>query len=249
MSAVSTMAREWFGNGSVYSRLSLGSNFSRSRSACAPRTPSLFKEKSQLSFPSLASLICLCMLTVGSGNVWGQVSSQAPADGESYVIAVYSGSKYYALPNEAVNGTTISGVEIELNAYNKVSTTAAAGKTWTLEEGTDDNEGQYYFKYTSGGDTYYLYKNGTGKSNVNFKVSTGDKNYWSFATSGTGYIVTAVDRGSNHPNIYLDGTTFKCNNSTSVIRLLPIGDTGGGGGSSCGAPTSPTNGSITRNQT
>ena len=52
-------------------RLSLGSNLSRSRSACAPRTPSLFKDKSQLSFPSLASLICLCMLTVGVGNVWG----------------------------------------------------------------------------------------------------------------------------------------------------------------------------------
>ena len=44
---------------------------SRSRSACAPRTPSLFKDKSQLSFPSLASRICLCMLTVGVGNVWG----------------------------------------------------------------------------------------------------------------------------------------------------------------------------------
>ena len=52
-------------------RLSLGSAVSRSRSACAPRTPSLFKDKSQLSFPSLASLICLCMLTVGVGNVWG----------------------------------------------------------------------------------------------------------------------------------------------------------------------------------
>ena len=52
-------------------RLSLGSAVSRSRSACAPRTPSLFKDKSQLSFPSLASLICLCMLTVGVGNAWG----------------------------------------------------------------------------------------------------------------------------------------------------------------------------------
>ena len=49
MSAVSTMAREWFGNDSVFSRLSLGSNLSR---LC------------------LASLICLCMLTVGVGNAW-----------------------------------------------------------------------------------------------------------------------------------------------------------------------------------
>ena len=44
---------------------------SRSRSVCSPRTPSLFKDKSQLSFPSLASLICLCMLTVGVGSAWG----------------------------------------------------------------------------------------------------------------------------------------------------------------------------------
>ena len=50
MCVLSTMTREWFEIGSVYSRLSLGSNFSRF---------------------SLASLICLCMLTVGVGNAWG----------------------------------------------------------------------------------------------------------------------------------------------------------------------------------
>ena len=51
MCVLSTMTREWFGNGSVYSRLILGSNLSR---LC------------------LASLICLCMLTVGVGNAWGE---------------------------------------------------------------------------------------------------------------------------------------------------------------------------------
>ena len=49
MCVISTMTREWFGNDSVYSRLSLGSNLSRF---------------------SLASLICLCMLTIGVGNAW-----------------------------------------------------------------------------------------------------------------------------------------------------------------------------------
>ena len=39
------------------SRHSTDPILSRSRSACAPRTPSLFKDKSQLSFPYLASLI------------------------------------------------------------------------------------------------------------------------------------------------------------------------------------------------
>ena len=53
---------------------------SRSRSVCSPRTPSLFKDKSQLSFPSLASLICLCMLTAGVGNAWGATQNFVPAD-------------------------------------------------------------------------------------------------------------------------------------------------------------------------
>ena len=59
MCVLSTMTREWFGNGSVYSRLILGSNLSRF---------------------SLASLICLCMLTIGSGNAWGATSTVTISD-------------------------------------------------------------------------------------------------------------------------------------------------------------------------
>ena len=88
MCVLSTMTREWFGNGSVYSRLSLGPNLSRSRSACAPRTPSLFKDKSQLSFPSLVSLICLCMLTVGVGLVSSKTSATFSYDDASGDVVI-----------------------------------------------------------------------------------------------------------------------------------------------------------------
>ena len=64
MCVLSTMTREWFGNGSAKSRLILGSNLSR---LC------------------LASLICLCMLTVGVGNVWGATLSITASNfGTSY---------------------------------------------------------------------------------------------------------------------------------------------------------------------
>ena len=156
---------------------------------------------------------------------WGQVSSAAPANGNSYVVAAYVNSKYYALPNGTVNGSTIQGVEIALNSANKVSTSDATGKTWTLVEGTGTNSGQYYITYTSGSDTYYLYKNGTGASNYNFAVNKTSKNYWSFTTNGTGYTVAAVDRGSNNINIQCNSGTFRCYSTATSIILLEIGDT------------------------
>ena len=166
----------------------------------------------------------LFVLIVGSGSAFGQVASVAPANNGSYVVAAYVNGKYYALPCTTTNGGTLAGVEISLNAGNKVNTSTASGKTWTLEEGSGNNAGKYYLKYTNGNNTYYLYKNGTSTSNNNFKVSTGDKNYWSFTANGTGYTVAAVDRGSNHLNIQCNGGTFRCYSTATAIRLLEVGD-------------------------
>lgn len=169
-------------------------------------------------------MLLLCALVAGSSCVWGQVASVAPADGGSYVIAAYVNSKYYALPNGTVNGGTIKGTEITLNAINKVSTSDATGKTWTLEEGTGNNAGKFYIKYTSSNKEYFLYKNGTGSSNHNFAVNMTSKNYWSFTTNGTGYTVAAVDRGTNHVNIKCANGTFSCDNTATSIILLEVGD-------------------------
>lgn len=176
---------------------------------------------------------------------FAQVSSATPTDGESYVVAAYVNSKYYALPNGTTNGSTIAGDEITLNALNKVNTATAADKTWTLEEDSE-NSGQFYLKYTSGVNTYYLYKNGTGGSNYNFKVSTGSKNYWSFTADGTGYTVAAVDRGTNNVNIQYNNGTFRCYSSATKIILLEIGNVSA---ITCATPSfSPSAGSYTSTQ-
>lgn len=175
-------------------------------------------------FTSFLAALALLVFMMPCMTGWGQVSSVAPVDGNSYVVAAYVNNKYYALPNGTVNGGTIVGVEITLNSANKVSTSDASGKTWTLEEGTGTHSGQYYIKYTSGSDTYYLYKNGTGGTNYNFAVNKTSKNYWSFTTNGTGYTVTAIDRGSNNLNIQCNSGTFRCYSTATPIILLEIGD-------------------------
>ena len=177
-------------------------------------------------FTKLIAALALLVFMTPTMAGWGQVSSVAPANGNSYVVAAYVNSKYYALPCQTTNGGQLTGVEVTLNTAGKVDPTNASGKTWTLEEGTGNNAGQYYFKYTNGSSTYYLYKNGTSTSNHNFKVSTGDKNYWSFTTNGTGYTVAAVDRGTNNINIQYNSGTFGCYGTATPIILLEIGNAG-----------------------
>ena len=94
-----------------------------------------FSLGSNLSRFSLASLICLCMLTVGVGNAWGAdpVATETATDGESYVVAAWTGSKYVALPNFTTAGTP-AGVDITVNASGKVTT--ADAPEWTFTEGS-----------------------------------------------------------------------------------------------------------------
>jgi len=173
----------------------------------------------------LKTLLLLCALVVeGTTSAWAQVSSVAPTDGGSYVIAAYVNSKYYALPCTTTNGGTIAGSEIALNAINKVNTSVADGKTWTLKKGTGDHANDYHIEYTKGTDTYGLYKNGTGGSNYNFAINKTSRTYWSFTANGTGYTVTATDRGTNNLYIQCNSGTFRCYSTATPIILLEIGD-------------------------
>ena len=85
-----------------------------SRSACAPRTPSLFEAKSRLASPHLRVwplkivAVLAILLTIGSGNVWGAditleitVSSFGSGTTSSYADMDWS--------EDASDGTTISG--------------------------------------------------------------------------------------------------------------------------------------------
>lgn len=168
-------------------------------------------------------MLLLCALVGSITSVWADaVASAVPEDGKSYVVAVYVNNKYYALPNGAVTSGTISGTEVSLNSANKISTSDATGKSWTLEE--DETPGQFYLKYTNGTDTYYLYKNGTSGTNYKFAVNKTSKNYWKFTSNGTAYTVEAVDRGTNNLNIQYNSSAFRCYSSASPIILLEIGN-------------------------
>ncbi len=177
----------------------------------------------------------LCLLVFGVGGAWAQVSTAVATDGKSYILAAYSGGKYYALP-QITSAATYSGTEVTVGADGKVASKAGL-PIWTLTKNSS-NATQFYVTYTNGTNTYYLYKNGTGNTNYNIKgSSTGDKNYWTFTKSSDGkyYNIVAVDRGNT--NTYLDfygsGTNIKwqvrgtspsmeSNNNTSII-LLEVG--------------------------
>ena len=171
--------------------------------------------------------VFLTLLTLAVGQMWATdpVASQAPADGSTFVVVVHNGTKYYALPNTTTTSSTLAGVEVTVNGSGEVTTENAP--TWTLTKGTGTNANNYWLSYKSGDNTYYLYKNGTGKSNYKFAVGTTNKTYWSFTANGTGYTVAAEDRGTtNHVNIQLNGTTFQCYNDASAVRLLPVAASG-----------------------
>ena len=171
----------------------------------------------------IAAVMLLTMISRPT-RLWGQVSSAAPEDGKSYVVAAYVNSKYYAMPASSLGGGAISGTEITLNAANKVNTSVASGKTWTLQEGIGTDAGTYYLKCTISNETYYLYKNGTSASNHNFAVGKTNKNYWEFTTSGTAYVVTAKGRGTNNTKVSNTSGNFTLESSGTNIILLEIGD-------------------------
>ena len=123
----SGMTRKGFEIGSVYSRLSLGSNLSRI---------------------SLASLICLCMLTIGVGNVWGAETYSWTCSGST--VFSTSGSELNGITWKASitgtsQGTGVSGekcvqiaksngLTLETTDFNNKNITAISIQTWGKAE-------------------------------------------------------------------------------------------------------------------
>ncbi len=115
MCVISTKTREGLGKSSVRFRLSLGSNLSR---LC------------------LASLICLCMLTVGVGNAWGatftKITSLSDLTTGDYVIV---GQKSSSSWGKLVYGSLSSGRLTYSSAYSSLPssiTTTTANEIWHL---------------------------------------------------------------------------------------------------------------------
>ena len=165
-------------------------------------------------------LALLVLLIFTCGNVWGAdpVATETATDGESYVVAAWTGSKYVALPNFTTAGTP-AGVDITVNASGKVTT--ADAPEWTFTEGS--TTGQFYLTYTSGVTTYYLYKNGTKSTNYNIAgKSNGDKNYWSFTKSSNKYKVLAIDRGDNNTRLtyYTSGSKWEVYGTANTYDII-----------------------------
>ena len=173
---------------------------------------------------ALALLVFMAPSMVG----WGQVPSAAPANGYSYVVAYYANNKYYALPH-GTSANVWDATEVSLNSVNKVDETAAASLAWTLTEGS--TSGQFYLTYTSGTNTYYLYKNGgTSNSNYNIKgtTSTSERHYWEFTlnTNNNSYAVKSLKANTGN-TIYLGYATvgkFGVYSDITNIILLEIGN-------------------------
>lgn len=157
MCVLSTMTREWFEIGSVYSRLSLGSHLSRF---------------------SLASLICLCMLTVGVENAWGEAiysntgatgtTNGVTADGS---VSTYIGNKAPSFANTSssdrtfitITGLNVSGyTDVQLKFDYRLTKSGSNYSSFTVKQ------------YKSSGDLIGSTTNVTTGTNNTFSSKTID---------------------------------------------------------------------------
>ena len=172
MCVISTMTREWFGNDSVYSRFSLGSNLSRF---------------------SLASLICLCVLTVGVGNVWGKkkkkiTSSNISANlsnGDIVILATESAGA----PSIGVSGGTVNNTNKTTKTDATTSTTEASWMEFTvtgrstIKDDWDEDIEVFCLKNSS---NQYVGQPGANT----FFLTTVEENKGVFYPSTNGYLYT-----------------------------------------------------------
>lgn len=172
MCVISTMTREWFEIGSVYSRLSLGSNLSR---------------------VSLASLICLCMLTVGVGNVWADYTITFKTSGTTGLIN--TGGDYATSTETAyVNGTS-SGVQFGSGSKggNILLTMTASGQVKASKITLNG-----YCKFASNG--------GNCKVTITFTDNSTENHTPSATTTATATDVTITNSNKTLKSIKLEST-------------------------------------------
>ena len=195
------------------------------RSGIAPNLSTRLTRPDCVSFASrwrVLPILLLCLtLFLGVGNVWATdpVASATPTTGKSYVVAVYSGSKYIALPNIGTSSSTWSGEEVTVNANGKVS--SANPPLWEFTV-NPSNSNQFYLKYKSGNSTYTLYRNGTG-NNHNISAQTSSSNYWTF-TAGTstdaGKYSVKAERGSTHTILQYTSSKWQVSGTSASYSII-----------------------------
>ena len=131
MCVISTMTREWFGKSSVRLLLSIGSNLSR---LC------------------LASLICLCMLTVGVGNAWGTAYKSYVGDTQQASTTISSSnvsSGTVGVISWTGTSCTYSSSRVNIAASGSITFTASSGYEITKIVITSGSTSSYYGTWTS----------------------------------------------------------------------------------------------------
>lgn len=175
------------------------------------------------NFRWFATIILLITLSVGS--VWGAaVNSEAPANGKAFIIALYYGGNYYALPH-FTDASQPAGKQCTLDTNGKV--TAITSSTvedclWTLVSSSTN----WKITYQSGGNTYYLWKTGTTGNTYNIAAKTTDSdNVWSFtsgtANSKTAYsVVTTKSSATKHTVLNAKtNTSFRVYGTTATYAI------------------------------
>ena len=169
----------------------------------------------------------LLILFLGVGEVLGAdpVATLDPVDGESYVVAFWNGTKYYALPNIGTSSSTYDGTEISVNASGYV--TSDNPPLWKFEKAASGTyKGDWHLSYKKSATTYYLYKNGTGDSNNKISAQTSSSTYWRFTKNSNKYNVVATDRGTtSNTRLTYSSSKWKVTGNSSatydIILLQP----------------------------
>ncbi len=191
-------------------------------------SPSGMTAKLQVNSFMRFAVVLTLIFTIGIGNVWGQVASATATSNGEYVVAVYNNSKYYALPNisSSTSASTFSGEEVSVNNSGEVTTKNPP--LWKLTVNPSDNA-QFYISYTSGGTTYYLYKNGTtSATNYNIKVVSSGQHYWTFTagtSSNAGKYQVISKRSSANTALAYTSSKWKVSGTSGYnIILLPVAE-------------------------
>ena len=205
-----------------------------------PRVDSLSlvsRQSDLLTHLGRITAILVLVLTIGVGNAWGAaVPSQAPANGKSFIIALYYNNKYYALPHLSSTGSTPAGLECTLNASNKVTAISTCDSPDECLWDFATASGGFYISYDNEGTEVYLYKNGTTGDNYKISATSSYKSnsIWAF-TSGTANSVTAYSvkttksTATKHTVLQAkSNTSFQVSGTSNVyaITLLEVAATG-----------------------
>ncbi|MDO4195818.1 MAG: InlB B-repeat-containing protein, partial [Prevotellaceae bacterium] len=146
----------------------------------------------------------------------------------NYVLAIYSDSKWYALPtNPTISSGKITGVEIPVStsssSINYVTASNASGYTWTIADATN---GQ-----TISDGIKYIYHSNGGASGTNLAYGNSTSYTWKIESETNGLTFKGMSGSTvNSRGMLASGTTFGgyalSNEDASGynrIHVLPIG--------------------------